>query len=233
MAQIASTYCRFRAALRARTNSVVELVREADERLADVINKLPLHLQPEQAQTPGDAIGDMLHPWIPWQRWNLGLVLLYYRLHINRTLQNQWLVSPDTLRGPKAVCLGCAKAIIHNTKLATQPLNKRRQWYVCFDPNKCVRVGKQLIFETRALAVHVVSAAVCLALQSKSRDSRHDGTWRDDINECILYLEEIKSWNSLAQRGSDIMRGLLDDDVASLYQEFGPGYQDEIQISGI
>jgi hypothetical protein len=116
--------------LRRSTTLLVDLVREADCNLADIINTLPRHLQPVSEQTSAEERGDILHPWIPWQRWNITLVLLYYRLHINRTLQHEWLASPGSHRGPKAVCLHSAKAIIDNTKLCTQPMNKRRNWYV-------------------------------------------------------------------------------------------------------
>ena len=129
MARIASVYYRFRSSLQSSTRSVVDLVRDADTQLAEVINELPRHLQPVSEQTSEEALGDVLHPWIPWQRWNITLVLLYHRLHINRTLQHEWLESTELHRGPRSVCLTSAQAIIHNTKLSTQPLNKRRNWY--------------------------------------------------------------------------------------------------------
>jgi hypothetical protein len=66
-----------------------------------------------------------------------------------------------------------------------------------------------MIYTYRALALQVVSAAVCLALQSQDEGAQEGDSWKDDVNECIDYLEAITSWNALARRGSRMLSNLL------------------------
>ena len=129
MAQIARTYYRFRIALRARVLAIEDVVKEADRQLANIIDKLPPHLQPDSPEHSQNAVRDENCPWIAWQRWDLCLVLLYYRLNINRTLQKEWLASPDSLSGPRSICISSAKSIVWITQQSILPIAKRRQWY--------------------------------------------------------------------------------------------------------
>lgn len=125
MAQIALTFNRFKTNFRSRRLPAQQVVLDADRQLADLIDTMPSHLQPDGPPNPER---DRSYPWIAWQRWDLSLVFLYYRLHINRTLQKHWLASPETLSGPRSICLGSAKGIIWVTQQSLQPIAKRRQW---------------------------------------------------------------------------------------------------------
>lgn len=107
---------------------VVEIVQDADNKLAEIISNLPGHLQPDQPQDDYTNRRDTTYPWIAWQRVYLTLVLLYYRMVINRTLQSSWLIDQDKYGGPRAICLSSARGILLIQREWTIPLTKRRQW---------------------------------------------------------------------------------------------------------
>jgi hypothetical protein len=128
MAQIATTYHRFRKGIRFQSDSVFNLVRTADEELANIISGLPSHLRPDESKTPQTELRDKEKPWIPWQQFSITLVLLYHRLSINRPLQHEWLKNPGIYNGQRAICLDSAKAIIDITSKWDHPIARRRQW---------------------------------------------------------------------------------------------------------
>ena len=128
MVMVSSVYHKFRRRLRAAERPVIDLVRDADNQLAQIIASLPSHLQPDEPQSNYIKRRDKTYPWIPWQRVYLTLVLLYHRMVINRTLQSSWLVDQDSYSGPRAVCLSSAKGILLIQRDWTIPLAKRRQW---------------------------------------------------------------------------------------------------------
>ena len=125
MAQISITIHRFRMNLRYRRMPPQQVVLQADAQLAELIDTMPSHLQPD---APHDLRREEMHPWIAWQKWDLSLVFLYYRLHINRTLQRCWLSAPEILSGPRSICVSSAKGIVWVTQHSNQPIAKRRQW---------------------------------------------------------------------------------------------------------
>jgi hypothetical protein len=129
MVRVSSVHYMFRRALHSLESPVADIVRDADDRLAQVIGKLPSHLQPDEPQTSYTKRRDRIYPWVPWQRVYLTLVLLYHRMVINRTLQSSWLVDRDKHGGPRAICLSSAKEILSIQREWTTPLAKRRQWY--------------------------------------------------------------------------------------------------------
>lgn len=128
MARIAITHHRFHVELRAKRKPLINIVRDADDRLAGIINTLPAHLQPDEMKTDQTEQRDERNPWIAWQRYDLTLVLLYFRLLIHHTLQGAWLASPDEFSGPRAICLNSAKGIIWLSRQWDQPVARRRQW---------------------------------------------------------------------------------------------------------
>lgn len=128
LAKIATIHNQFRRSLRLRNSKTVELVRTADEQLANIIFGLPAHLRSDEIETSETDRRDAEMPWIPWQKRNLASILLYYRLVINRTLQSSWLVSQEELNGRRLVCLDSAKAIIWISQNWDQPTARRRQW---------------------------------------------------------------------------------------------------------
>jgi len=128
MISVSSVYHRFRRNLRSIESPVVEIVQDADNKLAEIISNLPSHLQPDQPQDDYINQRDTTYPWIGWQRVYLTLVLLYYRMVINRTLQHSWLSDQGKYGGPRAICLSSAKGILLIQREWTIPLTKRRQW---------------------------------------------------------------------------------------------------------
>lgn len=111
-------------------NNVVDIVKAADEGLASIIDTLPNHLQPESdAATNTDIQAlEATQPWIKWQRYDLTLVLLHLRMHINRVLQNQWLSSPEEYHWARTVSVTSAMSLIWINRSWDQPASTRKQW---------------------------------------------------------------------------------------------------------
>ncbi|TEA21744.1 putative transcription factor lepB [Colletotrichum sidae] len=128
MARTSIVYHRFRSALRDGARSVAEIVRLADDELAEVINTLPEHLEPDGGRTKAMQKLEIDHPWIKWQRFDISLVLLHHRMRINRALQNEWLKSPREYGWARSVCIRSAVDIIWITHNWDQPAAMRRQW---------------------------------------------------------------------------------------------------------
>ncbi|GJC80376.1 hypothetical protein ColLi_03214 [Colletotrichum liriopes] len=128
MARTATVYHGFRSALRDGTRPVDEVVRSADEALAEVINTLPDHLQPDSGRNKGMRELEDAHPWVKWQRFDISLVLLHHRMRINRALQNEWLEAPGQYDWARGVCIRSAMDIIWITHNWDQPAAMRRQW---------------------------------------------------------------------------------------------------------
>lgn len=128
MARTSTVYHRFRSALREGTRSVSEVVRLADDELAEVINTLPDHLQPDSGKSEEMQELELTHPWIEWQRFDISLVLLHHRMRINRSLQKEWQAAPGIYDWARAVCIRSAMDIIWITHNWDQPVAMRRQW---------------------------------------------------------------------------------------------------------
>jgi hypothetical protein len=134
MARSATVVYRFRATIRSGLKSLDELtkaVRSADEELAQIIDTLPPHLQPD-VDTANEEIRQIEfdQPWIKWQRYDLTLVLLHLRLRLHRHLQAQWLSDPDEYSWAKAVSVSSAMSVIWINRNWDQPSSLRKQWYV-------------------------------------------------------------------------------------------------------
>ena len=124
MIRLAQEYHRFRSRLPIMVGNAVELkafVLEVDEGLARIIDELPPHL------TMSGQIDDDT-PWTHWQRKNLALALLFYRLNVNRVLQHQWLSCDITFKRARAICLSAAKAIISLVDGDNDSLVLYRSW---------------------------------------------------------------------------------------------------------
>jgi len=130
MSQVAIHYHRFRFAVRHSKGSLEDIfpfVISADESLASFIEQLPEHLRPEEPDQKIDQPDD-IDPWMSWQRGNLCVVLLYYRIVINRVLQDQWIHDPVTFARTRSICLSSAQGIIKMTKAYAQPIARHRPW---------------------------------------------------------------------------------------------------------
>lgn len=159
LVRIALTHRQFHAATMTTAvlddDHLIAIVRSADGALADIIATLPPALRPD-AQLLGsnveggnvdggsfDSSGLGLglgsssvdanvveHPRVCWQRWHVTLVLLFFRLVINRSLQSSWVASSSpALRGPRAICLDAARGIIRISQQSEQPMGRRTRWY--------------------------------------------------------------------------------------------------------
>jgi hypothetical protein len=136
MIKLAILYHRFRCSLKlcaGQTTKTASLVLKTDEALANIIEDLPLHLQGGgQSSDPRVTSQEITDPWIPWQRTNLSLVLFYYRIVINRVLQDQWVQDPTAFARARAICLSSARGIISLATEFTGSLARHRPWYNSF-----------------------------------------------------------------------------------------------------
>lgn len=126
----------FRLSLRqtnGRTRQIANLVLQTDEALAEIIESLPSHLQMYQISTDAALAAEKLNPWIAWQRLNLSLSLLYYRIVINRVLQDEWVQDPETFARTRAICLSSAQGIISLSAHFDPSLARHRPWYLSSD----------------------------------------------------------------------------------------------------
>lgn len=131
MAKLAMIYYRFRYKLRIRqwpAEEVTQLVLAADEELANLIGDLPRFLQVEEPPTDITNERDAQNPWIKWQKQSLAMVFLYYRIAINRVLQQYWLQGSPNKARVRAICLSSAQAIISSIVAKELDLSKFRQW---------------------------------------------------------------------------------------------------------
>ncbi|KAK1687495.1 hypothetical protein BDP55DRAFT_630687 [Colletotrichum godetiae] len=191
MARTSTVYHRFRSALREGTRSVSEIVRLADDELAEVINTLPAHLQPDGGKSKEMQGLEIIHPWIKWQRFDISLVLLHHRMRINRSLQKEWLAAPGLYDWARAVCIRSAMDIIWITHNWDQPVAMRRQW---------------------ALSMHIFVAAIFLLRESQMAQSGAEVDFTDEVQLAIEYLDEVKSRNAIAERAVAILRSSLDEE---------------------
>ena len=128
MSRTSTVYYRFRASLRAGERPMADIVRRADDELAEVINTLPEYLQPDSVETEAIDRLETEYPWVKWQRFDITLVLLHHRLRINRVLQSEWLSSPGKYDWARSVCVKSATSIIWISHNWDQPATMRKQW---------------------------------------------------------------------------------------------------------
>lgn len=132
MAEIAKIYHQLHAKLRVRrwsATEVADFVVQADDQLADVIERLPPHLQ-HTADASVNVIEGLEQrlPWIATQRTSLVVVLLYYRLAINRILQTYWIEGSMNFARARSICLSSAVGLIHSVTSSPVQFNRLRSW---------------------------------------------------------------------------------------------------------
>jgi hypothetical protein len=131
MAEIARIYHHLHAKLRLRRWSPMDIARfviQADDQLAGVIEHLPKHLQRDDDASVEDHELEQRLPWMATQRTSLVIVLLYYRLAINRTLQACWLEGSTNFARARSICLSSAVGLIHSATISQAQFSRLRSW---------------------------------------------------------------------------------------------------------
>lgn len=115
MISIARIHQAFRGSLVRAAHDAQEtlaLVQRTDDALANMIDTLPAHLRNDASCIFETADSkNITLPWIELQRNQLALALLYYRMVVNRVMQDYWIESPHTYATSQAICIGSARAI--------------------------------------------------------------------------------------------------------------------------
>lgn len=128
MAITARVHMQFRLAVRRNIASWVDAVKSADAELADVIETLPHHLEPDLADSC--ELQELRHsqPWIVWQRFSVTLVLLHLRMRIHSSLNRHWAAHGEQYAWAKSVAIDSASRIIWISYHWDQPAEMRSQW---------------------------------------------------------------------------------------------------------
>lgn len=135
LAQLATTLRRFHerlACLGDDFSALAFVTTSADNELATIVSHLPKHLQPDEQVTNETRRRDEANPWLPWQKENLCILLLYYRLVISRPLWNARNGDALSYESAKAVCLGVSHGILASIKefdSGDPILHRRLIWY--------------------------------------------------------------------------------------------------------
>lgn len=117
MSKIASALYRFKYAnsnIPEDWETTMQVVQTADNDLADIIAHLPSHLQPTGAEVLELTVfGQHAHQsWISNQRRSLSIILLYYRMVINRTQKKHEQCPPFVQKRATLICLDSAHAVV-------------------------------------------------------------------------------------------------------------------------
>ncbi|KAF1923822.1 uncharacterized protein M421DRAFT_74328 [Didymella exigua CBS 183.55] len=187
MARIATIYHHLHAKLRLRKWSptgVANFVFQADDQLADVIEHLPVHLQHcDDTSISNQQELQNRFPWIATQRTSLVIVLLYFRLAINRVLQVYWLEGSTNFARARAICLSSAVGVIRCATTGQEHFSRLRSW---------------------DFAMLIFSATVTLALEVRRVDDA-DPQLIEAIADSVQTLERVESQNNLAKEARRIL----------------------------
>jgi hypothetical protein len=132
MAKVATIHHQLHAKLRLRRwspSGIADFVIQADSQLADIVDQIPHHLQADNGSANHHA-EDIEHvlPWIPNQRTSLAMVLLYYRIAINRILQTYWLEGSTNFARARSICLSSAIGVIRSAISGDITFRRLRSW---------------------------------------------------------------------------------------------------------
>jgi len=130
MIRAANVYHRFRSLLRIgrwTRSSIVGLVQQTDDELAQIAAELPNYLKVDYKPSIRSRINEAEFPWLSWQRNNIGLVLLHLRVLVNKILQNIW-TDNLTFQRARSICLDSSRAIISLVLDSGIPREKLKSW---------------------------------------------------------------------------------------------------------
>ncbi|KAF5635372.1 hypothetical protein F25303_8519 [Fusarium sp. NRRL 25303] len=195
MARTSQVIYTFRISLKYGSKSlsnVANIVKAADEGLASIIDTLPSHLQPESDAATNEDIQalEATQPWIKWQRYDLTLVLLHLRMHINRVLQKQWLSSPGEYHWARTVSVTSAMSLIWINRSWDQPASTRKQW---------------------ALSYHIYSSAMFLLRECQNTSSKDNREYLEAIEAGLVLLDAVESHNLLARHAAQVLRKSINE----------------------
>jgi hypothetical protein len=132
MAKVATIHHQLHAKLRLRRwspSGIADFVIQADNQLADIVDQIPSHLRADNG-SDNHHTEDIEHvlPWIPNQRTSLAMVLLYYRIAINRILQTYWLEGSTNFARARSICLSSAIGVIRSATSGDFTFRRLRSW---------------------------------------------------------------------------------------------------------
>ncbi|PCH08937.1 Hypothetical protein PENO1_004240 [Penicillium occitanis (nom. inval.)] len=164
-----------------------ELVSRSDEALANLIMQLPNHLSSENLE---DEDGD--ETCVIWQRISLSLSFLFYRMAINRELQDRWVESSSLFTArSQAICLASAHAIVSLVDRHSDAFMRHRPW---------------------ATASNLFSAAATLVIEAQfSNDTEIAATYIQNIKPSMAFFRRIQDQNAVAARAMDVLTKYIDE----------------------
>lgn len=178
-------------------------MRNADAELAEVIDTLPDHLQPDYSNSEDLRQLELGHPWVKWQRFDISIILLHFRIRITRILQSHWRQFPDKYNWARVVSISSARSVIWINRNWDQPASMRKQWYVyvvMYTQNNCHKLTR-----SRALAHHIFTSAALLIQESRGA-SAETAEFDEAIQAGLELLDQVKYQNSVAFYACQILR---------------------------
>lgn len=128
LSQAALISHRFNRALKKNPDALEELVRKTDDDLANIIDHLPYHLQPDSERTTELEEAENKYPWIKWQRLDLTTLLLQCRFRVNYQCRLKWSEARSRGHPSHSICLEAARLLIVISARTDLPVHQRRYW---------------------------------------------------------------------------------------------------------
>lgn len=141
MIKLAMVYRRYRTALKLGrwTNStIVNLVAQTDESLAQISADLPYYLQSDSSSIASNKGSEAAFPWMSWQRSALKLLMHAIRIDVNKILQNIWSEQGLIFQRVRALCLESTTTIISIALDGGQPTERLNSSYA---PISCCAIA--------------------------------------------------------------------------------------------
>ncbi|KIX03981.1 uncharacterized protein Z518_07534 [Rhinocladiella mackenziei CBS 650.93] len=185
---------RFSRDLRRYPDLLEKLVRDADEKLAEIITALPNHLHPDAESSVDLQLAESQFPWVHWQRIDLTSLLLNCRVLVTRQCRRKWSMSPEMAHGPRAVCLESARMIISILSQTALPLHQRRY---------------------SSYTLRLYNAGLTLLVEGRTSTRMQDSEWQPYVIKCIELLEQAVELNIVALAAVEALRKMQDAETFS------------------
>ncbi|RSM01270.1 hypothetical protein CDV31_011400, partial [Fusarium ambrosium] len=190
------TMCKISIAVRRFQNSLLQdrdlgqIITESDNELAEIISELPRYFQ--AGYNICDEVLVVDKGLAAWQRRNITVVLLYYRMVINRVgQQHESVLSRTNLaQSSAAVCLNAAHGIV-DVVIGLGSASSR-----------------QLIW---SLLLPVFSAASTLYQTSEACHCGSDNNHRRLVELCIEYFRNLADKSLFAEFAAGVLQEMLTD----------------------
>nr|KAK5440381.1 hypothetical protein LTR18_007669 [Exophiala xenobiotica] len=179
LCQTATIHHRFNRALHKTSHDFDVLVKDADEALASIIERLPNHLQPSMVKTSLSHDVEDRYPWLQWQRLDLTTNLFSVRATINYQCRRYWDETQPICPGHRSVSLESARSVILLFGDSRLPVHQRR-------------------YMTYTLRLYYAGLIIGSEIP-RSQDARETAILKNELSDCISLLQQATELNEEAE----------------------------------